>query len=103
MTENAGGNDFGIVEHQHVGGAEIIDDVGDGSMLNLSGIAVQHHHAGQLAPFRRVLGDQLRRQIIVEQVGFHLIVSKAAARYAPAENKIRNVPWGPGFYQGASE
>ena len=92
VAENTGGNHLGIVEHQHVGRTEVIDDIVDGSMLDLSGFPVQHHHARQLSPFGRVLGDQLRRQIIVEQVGFHLIASKAAARCAPAENKTENVP-----------
>jgi hypothetical protein len=61
MAENAGGNDLGVVDDEHVGFAKVVADVGDVAVFDGSGVAVKHHHARQLAPFGRVLGDELRR------------------------------------------
>ena len=85
VAEDAGGDYLGIVEYEHVGSPEIVNNIEDRFVLDQARIAMEHHHARQLAPFRRVLGDELRGQIIVEQVGFHLIASKTAEGYVTAE------------------
>lgn len=61
MAKDPGGDHLGIVDDQHIGRRKVIHDVGDLPVLDPPRAAMQHHHAGQLAPFGRVLGDELRR------------------------------------------
>ena len=50
----------------------LVDYIGDMAVLNAAILTIQHHHAGSAAHFRRFLGDQFLRQLVIEIGGFHL-------------------------------
>ena len=63
---DARGNDLGIVEHQQISRAKVAAQVAEHVVANLTGRAVHHHHAGGGPVGQRLLGDQLRRQQVIE-------------------------------------
>jgi hypothetical protein len=66
-----GGNHAGIVEHQHVAGSEIFRQVPELAVIQVSIGAMQDEQPRFIALRRRMLRDQLRRQIKMKISGSH--------------------------------
>jgi hypothetical protein len=71
VGEEAGGDDSGVVEDEEIAGEQELGDVAEGAMLDLTGGAVNDHHAGRGAVGERFAGDEFRRKMVVEVGGEH--------------------------------
>jgi hypothetical protein len=64
-ADQARRDDLGIVAHQQIAGLNEFDDIRKAPMFRRLP-AAQHHQAAFVAPRRRMLRDQLRRQRKIE-------------------------------------
>ena len=64
--QQAGREDPGIVEHQHVAGLQVAAQLVEARMLDRAGLAVDHLQPRLVAARQRLLRNQLGRQIVVE-------------------------------------
>jgi len=65
-----GGNDLGVVEHQHVAGAQHVGQVARAAILE-SPLAPHHQHARGIARPRGAQSYPLRRKVEIEQINTH--------------------------------
>ena len=63
---DAGGDDLGFVEYQNVARLQIVDDVAENMMFDLSCFAVEQHQTGFIPIRCGCLRDQMRGKIIVK-------------------------------------
>ena len=64
-AEQPGGEDAAAVRDQEVAGPQQIGEVGEGPVLKPSRDAIQHKKPRLIALRERLLGDQLRREVVV--------------------------------------
>lgn len=69
VGEGAGGNDFGVVEDGEIAGLEEGGEIGEETVLDEAGMAMEHHHARRGAVREGAGGDEGggKRVIVVAQ------------------------------------
>jgi len=67
----ASGKHTGIIQHQNVASAQVLEQMGKLAVLDLLRIAMQHQQTGLIAPGRGGLGDQTGGQFKIEIGGSH--------------------------------
>ena len=65
-AEEPRGEDPAVIEHQEIARVEIARQLADRRVSDGIRRGIEHQHPGGVALRRRVLGDQLRRQLVVE-------------------------------------
>ncbi len=71
LAEEAGGDDAGVVEDEAIVGMEVLADIVEGAVVDLSGVAVEDEEAGAVAWLDRVLGDAFGGEVVLELVQVH--------------------------------
>ncbi len=74
-----GRKDARIVQYQAIAGLQVAGKVAEQAVLPHASGAIQHQHARSGAILQRLLGDQLRRQVIVELAQMHFFRLKERA------------------------
>ena len=64
-------NHAGIIQHQHVAGAEKFEQIRKTAMFDLVGFPMQNQQARGVAAFGRPLRDQPRREVEMKVSGAH--------------------------------
>ena len=80
-TEETGGHDARVVQHEQVAGLQEGGKVADLMVVERPGPAVHDEQAGGVAGLDRLLCDELGRQVVVEVGGAHagsIALSRAA-------------------------
>ena len=70
LSVNARRNDLGIVDDEHVSGAQIVRDIAENPVRDSAGFSVEHHESRVVAPLGRMLGDERFRQLKEKIRGF---------------------------------
>ena len=66
LGEEAGGNDAGVVQHDEISWGEVGGEIGEGFVLDESGLAMDHHHAGSAALGERLASDEFWGEVVIE-------------------------------------
>ncbi len=87
----------GVVQHQQVPAAHVIEQVMEPPMLPALLLAVEYHQPGAAPPSRRMLGDESRGQFILEVPGVHGSLSLQVRGWVRASefNDIDKLPARP--------
>ena len=71
VAPHARGEHAGVVQHEHVALVEIVEDVAELLVLDLAGLAVQHHQAAAIAVLGGVEGYELLGEVELEGSELH--------------------------------
>jgi hypothetical protein len=71
-----GRDDAGVVEDEHLAGAEKLREVLEPGMDDPAVIFSHDHHPGFVAPRKRPLGDELGRQVVIEICHAHASMTR---------------------------
>ena len=71
-TVQARGEHTRLVDHQHIAGPQIVEHVGEASVVDLAAHPVQDQQPAGVAGLDRVLRDQPARQVVIEIIGPHV-------------------------------
>ena len=70
-TEQPGRHDPCIVENEQIAGLKQLRQIGEDAMRDDGAAAAQHEQTRMIALRRGMLSDEVRRQVVVEQVDVH--------------------------------
>ena len=66
MAVQAGGDDLGVVDDQHVTLADVVENIVKMLVVNGLRLSVQHHETGVIPLLHGMLGDQLLGEVVEE-------------------------------------